>query len=532
MPQTLKFPLLLLLISFSVIAQPSYSGTSNQLSNVAFTERDLQYVFSAQSNTLSNLSFELGYWGKSNILSNVHILPNFYLSKSKLDFGKVELGGQAWQGLYLGNQGADKITVRKLELLDDADSELSLRHKSLPLSLKQGDSLYISVKLAAHKVGFKHSKLRVISSGDTLSATIIRQVVGAAQAKLETRALSFGAVPLGGKATKTVAIKNIGAADLLVDTLMLVGEAGAYFRILNAGSLPSFPRTLKTGASFDLELEFTARHLGARIGAVKFSKTQNHFMLLGGTGIPNIVALAKPAPPTLTLIASNGVRVKWAKVAGALNYKLFRLSNLDGKTFSRQIYRSTVPAYTDRGNHLVGGKTYSYRVQAENGSGSSALSDAVAITLPTAEVIAANPDTVKSAAVGLWLPYVKPERKRWTEGATEKLNLKIHNRGNKDAAAFQVQFYLSEDAAITGSDMPLGALQNFGGQKQGVTVSKTLSFTVPALAAGSYYIGAIIDPDNRNALNQNISLSKFKVELVAKAATAALPDLKFDGATF
>lgn len=549
---TLLFSFLIIL-AFSLTAQPpSYSGFSNRLSNVNFavqgsasfesplsntlsnvnfTEQGSNSFESPLSNILANVNFELGYSAKSNILSRISFLPDFYFSKTDLDFGSVGLGDVAWQGLHLFNNGANPITVSQLTLANDGEKEFTLRSKNLPFSLPSKDSLYVSLKFLPVKVGDKTPKLKIVSTYKDSPQEIELTAAATIPAKptLAVSLLEFGNTTLGTQVVKGITLKNVGQAALVIASTRLAGAGAAYFALQ---SPPAWPKTLNTNGTLALQIVFNPQRRGYQQATLILANADNSeqdTLTLTGIGVESTAALPKPSAPVAKVIASNGVRLTWAKVPQAVNYKLFRTGTVGSKRFTKQIYWSSVPAYTDRGNHLTAGATYAYQVQAENGAGFSALSEATAITLLTESEIKANPDLIPSKQVGLWLPYVKPARKSWILGRPETIDFKVHNRGNEDAKPYQVQFYLSEDQQITGRDIPMGAVQNFGALAKGQIISKTLTLDVPAINRGDYYIGSIIDPDNVNALNQNFGLSKFKVHVHSAVRSAPLPDLAFEG---
>ena len=95
----------------------------------------------------------------------------------------------------------------------------------------------------------------------------------------------------------------------------------------------------------------------------------------------------------------------------------------------------------------------------------------------------------------------------------------VKNTGSQNSNPFRIQFYLSNDSTITTSDTPIGNLIVSTGLKQGTSNTFYTTVTLPSnLALGSYYIGAIIDPDNNvtetNELN-NIGTSLTSINICA-----------------
>ncbi len=68
----------------------------------------------------------------------------------------------------------------------------------------------------------------------------------------------------------------------------------------------------------------------------------------------------------------------------------------------------------------------------------------------------------------------------------------IANQGSAEASATYASYYLSSDTNITNSDIYLGS-RAVSSLPAGGTDSATTTFTVPAGASGTYYVGTIVD---------------------------------------
>ncbi|MGJ8695947.1 MAG: fibronectin type III domain-containing protein [Verrucomicrobiaceae bacterium] len=83
---------------------------------------------------------------------------------------------------------------------------------------------------------------------------------------------------------------------------------------------------------------------------------------------------ATPLAPALEVLNSSGIQITWLQVDGAINYRLFRATEIDGDY--TQVYWGPDLEYDDLGPHLSPNTEYSYRLKTENNEGESNASDA------------------------------------------------------------------------------------------------------------------------------------------------------------
>ena len=91
-----------------------------------------------------------------------------------------------------------------------------------------------------------------------------------------------------------------------------------------------------------------------------------------------LAALAAPGDVSVTQNGNGAVSVSWAPVQSAEYYRLYRAEGTSGK-YTMIGSKVTLCTYMDTGR--INGKTYTYRVEAVNGSLVSARSTAVSITI-------------------------------------------------------------------------------------------------------------------------------------------------------
>ncbi len=138
---------------------------------------------------------------------------------------------------------------------------------------------------------------------------------------------------------------------------------------------------------------------------------------------------------------------------------------------------SWTPSFTQSG---------SYSVTFDVSDGTFSVSETITITVvdvPMPDLVMTQISGPASAATGTKVDLVNT----------------VKNKGVSSAGSFYVGFYLSTDAVITTSDTYLGR-RSVSGLAAGAKKSATTSVMIPAaLAAGTYYIGAIADCNNARA---------------------------------
>lgn len=80
-------------------------------------------------------------------------------------------------------------------------------------------------------------------------------------------------------------------------------------------------------------------------------------------------------------------------------------------------------------------------------------------------------------------------------GATFMVTLALENPGSEAVSAFDVAYYFSTDATITDSD-DLACVVRLNGIPASSAAEFTFGCEVPELAAGQYYTGVVLDPEN------------------------------------
>ncbi len=111
--------------------------------------------------------------------------------------------------------------------------------------------------------------------------------------------------------------------------------------------------------------------------------------------------------------------------------------------------------------------------------------------------------------------------------------MRVENTSSSDPGTIAVAFYASVDASITSSDAYLGQTSTW--LPRGVSATVTLRTTFPTnIPQGSYYVGWIIDPNNRmteaNETNNTGYKSTSLLKVVSPAAFVVYVDVNARGA--
>ncbi|MGC4065111.1 MAG: fibronectin type III domain-containing protein [Polyangiaceae bacterium] len=104
---------------------------------------------------------------------------------------------------------------------------------------------------------------------------------------------------------------------------------------------------------------------------------------LFGTGSGTLAAPAAPSGVQATAVTSNQIRVTWTDNAGQQNPEsAYVVEQATNNTFTEDLIRKTVGAGSTeyRASSMLPGKTYYYRVRADNAAGSSAFAGPVSAT--------------------------------------------------------------------------------------------------------------------------------------------------------
>jgi subtilisin family serine protease len=93
----------------------------------------------------------------------------------------------------------------------------------------------------------------------------------------------------------------------------------------------------------------------------------------------------------------------------------------------------------------------------------------------------------------LYWTFMALSSSTWSPGASITADLTETNSGEAIAGSHYSRIYLSTDDFISDLDVQLGADILFGSIQNGLTQTQSLTFTVPSVSDGTYYLGAMVD---------------------------------------
>ena len=167
------------------------------------------------------------------------------------------------------------------------------------------------------------------------------------------------------------------------------------------------------------------------------------------TGGLKIICLKSITPSSLTN-TSTGITVKWAKVAGAKGYRVYRKTGSESWKLIKEFSDGSTVSYTDTAVKSNNGTIYSYAVRATNGKTYGYYT-----AKKTARLTAVALSSVKCSA---------------------KKSLKVTWKENSKASGYQIQYSTSKTFAS-------------GNKTVDVSGAKTLTKTIGSLTKGkTYYV--------------------------------------------
>ncbi|MBK8092952.1 MAG: choice-of-anchor D domain-containing protein [Verrucomicrobiaceae bacterium] len=224
---------------------------------------------------------------------------------STVTYGAVNVGGNVTQSFTVRNTGASALTGLALSKAGTNTADFTLGTLSVT-TLNPGESTAFDVTFAPQAYGSRSAILRVASSDAdenpfdiTLTGTglateiVVEQPVGTNVGDGGSR--SFGSVLLGGSASLSFTIKNIGNIDL---TDLSITKDGANAEEFTITASPTAPVSGPSGST-TFTVQFTPTALGLRSAAIHIASNdidESPFdILLTGTGTSPEIVVEYPA---------------------------------------------------------------------------------------------------------------------------------------------------------------------------------------------------------------------------------------------
>jgi hypothetical protein len=185
----------------------------------------------------------------------------FQLNPSALNFGKVSVGKPTTQAVSVSNSGTVAVNITQTAF---SNTQFSLAATSLPMSLAVGQSGTITVAVNPTSAGNVTGTLTVTGDGNSsavvanLSATAVS---GSPQLSVTPASIDFGTLSNGLKGSASLALSNVGSADLTVSMMTVSGSAFGISGITT-------PKTISAGQSAQVTATFSPTTSGAVSGSI------------------------------------------------------------------------------------------------------------------------------------------------------------------------------------------------------------------------------------------------------------------------
>nr|MCR5326218.1 choice-of-anchor D domain-containing protein [Bacteroidales bacterium] len=209
--------------------------------------------------------------------------PELQVSPATLSFDDVVVGENASDFISISNVGSKPMTVSSITL-ENSNLGFSIASWTWKGSkLSPGATKRIQLDFSPKQVGNVSTKLTIVSDGGRASVAISGFGLSADKPAIgvSPESLDFGEITIGERATRTVTIKNVGKADLLMSSIKL--SEGAYFSFEWSWK----GQTLAPGKSADIQVSFSP----------KAAKEYSDWLNLAG----------KNADPRLVVVKGTGV---------------------------------------------------------------------------------------------------------------------------------------------------------------------------------------------------------------------------------
>ncbi len=196
------------------------------------------------------------------------IAPDIDVSPDSIDYGGVAVGESADDTVTIRNLGDADLLLGTLSLTGVDTSEFSiLAPDPSDSTVAPGDSTEAVVRFSPSSAGAKFATL-VIPSDDPDEATVSVSLTGVGlvpDIDVSPDSIGFGGVAVSQNADDTVTIRNLGDADLLLETLSLTGVDTSEFSILAPDPSDS---TVAPGDSTEAVVRFSPSSAGAKFATL------------------------------------------------------------------------------------------------------------------------------------------------------------------------------------------------------------------------------------------------------------------------
>jgi hypothetical protein len=179
------------------------------------------------------------------------------------NYGDVLLGTTASKTFAIRNLGDVGLQVSIAAILDDETNDFAMVQGAPPFSVAPGATHNLEIRFAPTSAGLKEARLRITSDDqdeNVVDVILNGTATTAPELEVVTASQNYGVVWVGADGSRTLAIRNIGSADLQVTGTSLVGDGAGEFAIVQGAA----PFTVPVGAMHQLEVRFAPTSPGAK----------------------------------------------------------------------------------------------------------------------------------------------------------------------------------------------------------------------------------------------------------------------------
>jgi hypothetical protein len=266
-------------------------------------------------------------------------------------FGNVQIGTPDSYSIELSNIGTKELTIQSAS--KQGALAFSLDNLSLPLRIKAGESVQLTIVFAPKHPGQKTGVFELVSTAENRSLRI--DVSGVAEANTKTNAqlkvspaiLNFGNVAVGSSASRQATLTASKDSVIISSDRSTSSE----FAILGL----KLPVTIPAGHSIPVTIQFTPNGSGtdpAKVGFISTAADSPTIEAVTGTGVAK---------------GSYSVSLTWNGVGTAVGYNVLRGTAKTGPFHEINAALDSSTDYTD--STVVAGATYYYVTTAVNSKG-------------------------------------------------------------------------------------------------------------------------------------------------------------------
>ena len=273
--------------------------------------------------------------------------PDVDVVRTPLDFGEALVGTTKSRTVAIANVGSAGLQVTAISLSGVQGAEFTVT-QAVPFTVAPASTHNVEIRFAPNSSGLKTVGLQ-IRSNDPDEGAIDLSLRGtgttAPEIDLALTPHNYGIVWVGASASRALAVRNIGSADLQVTAISFVGGTPGEFALVP----PSAPFKIGPGVTHTVDVRFVPTSAGAKTTTLRLmSDDANEGSVdvsLSGTGImpPDIDLVPAPHDYGEVTVGTTTSRTFVFRNAGGADLQVTSASLVGGEgEFS--IVQASVPS--------------------------------------------------------------------------------------------------------------------------------------------------------------------------------------------